>query len=783
MSIVFDENLDLFCLETANTSYIIGLADHRTFVGHVYYGKRVRGQDLRYLLRTGEAPFVPSENERERCSFYDTFPSEYSGNGVGDYRESSIAVRTQAGQHAVMPTYVSYEITDQKPQLPGLPSAFDREHTAQTLILHCRDEVLQLNVDLYYTVFEENDMITRSVRISNQSKEAVYLTKAYSACMDMDDDSYEMLTLHGSWARERQMDRRPLGYGKTSVGSIRGESSHQEHPFMAWMKSSTTQTAGEVYAMHFIYSGNFIAQLEKSQFDSIRAVMGIHPADFSWKLESEEAFYTPEVALTFSAEGLGKMTRNFHDFYRNHLIRSKYRNQKRPILINNWEATYFDFNTEKLLDIAKLASQYGIEMLVMDDGWFGHRNDDSTSLGDWFVNEKKLPGGLNYLVDEVNKLGMKFGIWMEPEMISPDSELYKEHPDWAIAVKGRTGTLSRNQYVLDFSRKDVRDCIYEKIRAILNSANIEYVKWDMNRTFSDYYSQSLPAAQQGEVAHRYVLGLYRCMEELTRRFPEILFEGCAAGGNRFDPGILCYFPQIWGSDDTDACCRADIQTNYSYGYPLSTVSAHVSACPNHQTLRRTPLTTRFAVAAFAVLGYECNFCDCTREELEEIRAQIALYRKWRSVLQQGTFYRGRTFADGNLTEWTCVSEDQTQAVGMLMQKLAEPNTQFHAYYPKGLAKEKRYHFTNRALTYSILEFGDLVNTVAPVHIRPDSVTHHLLAKFVKMDGETEDFCAYGDALMYGGVHLHPAYGGTGYDENVRYFPDFASRLYLMDCNL
>ena len=783
MSIVFDENLDLFCLETANTSYIIGLADHRTFVGHVYYGRRVRRQDLRYLLRTGEAPFVPSGNERECCSFYDTFPAEYSGNGVGDYRESSIAVRTQAGQHAVMPTYVSYEITDQKPELPGLPSAFDREHTAQTLILRCRDEVLQLDVDLYYTVFEENDMITRSVRISNQSKEAVYLTKAYSACMDMDDDAYEMLTLHGSWARERQMDRRPLGYGKTSVGSIRGESSHQEHPFMAWMKSSTTQTAGEVYAMHFIYSGNFIAQLEKSQFDSIRAVMGIHPADFSWKLESEESFYTPEAVLTFSAEGLGKMTRNFHDFYRNHLIRSKYRNQKRPILINNWEATYFDFNTEKLLDIAKLASQYGIEMLVMDDGWFGHRNDDSTSLGDWFVNEKKLPGGLNYLVDEVNKLGMKFGIWMEPEMISPDSELYKEHPDWAIAVKGRTGTLSRNQYVLDFSRKDVRDCIYEKIRAILNSANIEYVKWDMNRTFTDYYSGALPPERQGEVAHRYVLGLYRCMEELTRRFPEILFEGCAAGGNRFDPGILCYFPQIWGSDDTDACCRADIQTNYSYGYPLSTVSAHVSACPNHQTLRRTPLTTRFAVAAFAVLGYECNFCDCTREELEEIRAQIALYRKWRSVLQQGTFYRGRTFADGNLTEWTCVSEDQTQAVGMLMQKLAEPNTQFHAYYPKGLAKEKRYHFTNRALTYSILEFGDLVNTVAPVHIRPDSVTHHLLAKFVKMDGETEDFCAYGDALMYGGVHLHPAFGGTGYDENVRYFPDFASRLYLMDCNL
>ena len=333
--------------------------------------------------------------------------------------------------------------------------------------------MLQLDVDLYYTVFEENDMITRSVRISNQSKEAVYLTKAYSACMDMDDDAYEMLTLHGSWARERQMDRRPLGYGKTSVGSIRGESSHQEHPFMAWMKSSTTQTSGEVYAMHFIYSGNFIAQLEKSQFDSIRAVMGIHPADFSWKLESEESFYTPEAVLTFSAEGLGKMTRNFHDFYRNHLIRSKYRNQKRPILINNWEATYFDFDTDKLLDIAREAKKDGIEMLVMDDGWFGKRNKDDSSLGDWVVNEEKIKGGLKNLVDKVNEIGLEFGIWFEPEMISPDSNLYKEHPEWAIQIPGREATESRCQYVLDLSRPEVQDYAYESVVKILRSANMK----------------------------------------------------------------------------------------------------------------------------------------------------------------------------------------------------------------------------------------------------------------------------------------------------------------------
>ena len=691
MSIVFDENLDLFCLETANTSYIIGLADHRTFVGHVYYGKRVRGQDLRYLLRTGEAPFVPSENERERCSFYDTFPSEYSGNGVGDYRESSIAVRTQAGQHAVMPTYVSYEITDQKPELPGLPSAFDREHTAQTLILHCRDEVLQLDVDLYYTVFEENDMITRSVRISNQSKEAVYLTKAYSACLDMDDDAYEMLTLHGSWARERQMDRRPLGYGKTSVGSIRGESSHQEHPFMAWMKSSTTQTSGEVYAMHFIYSGNFIAQLEKSQFDSIRAVMGIHPADFSWKLESEESFYTPEAVLTFSAEGLGKMTRNFHDFYRNHLIRSKYRNQKRPILINNWEATYFDFNTEKLLDIAKLASQYGIEMLVMDDGWFGHRNDDSTSLGDWVVNENKIKGGLKNLVEKVNDLGMKFGIWFEPEMISPDSKLYEEHPDWAIAIPGRTASLCRNQYVLDLSRRDVLEHTYESVASILRGANIEYVKWDMNRQLSDIGSALLLADCQGELMHRYVLGVYELQERLLQEFPHLLLENCSGGGARFDPGMLYYSPQIWCSDDTDAIERLKIQEGTMMIYPLSTMGAHISDCPNHTVGRVTPFETRGYVALAGTFGYELDITKISKEEQEMIPQQTKMYHKYNDLVRRGDYYRLASFSSNH--EYDCymvVSKDKKEALITYVQVLAQPNCHSRKLFLKGLSEDMTY---------------------------------------------------------------------------------------------
>ena len=705
MSIVFDEKLDLFHLETEHTSYVIGLADKRTYVGHVYYGKRIRLQDMRYLLRIGEPPYVPSENNRERCSFYDTFPFEYSGNGVGDYRESAIAVTTVEGQHAILPTYVSYEITKEKPLLAGLPSSFDRDKNAETLIIHCTDSVLNVNVDLYYTVFEDTDMITRSVHICNQDEKPIYLTKALSACLDMDDNDYEMLTLHGSWARERQMDRRAIGYGKTSVGSIKGESSHQEHPFMAWMTKNATQTTGEVYAMHFIYSGNFIAQLEKSQFDSIRAVMGIHPADFGWKLESGDSFDTPEVVLTYSSDGLGTMTRNFHDFYRKHLIRSKYRNQKRPILINNWEATYFDFNTEKLLDIARTAAERGIEMLVMDDGWFGHRNDDSTSLGDWFVNEEKITGGLKYLVDEVNKLGLKFGIWMEPEMISPDSKLYKEHPDWAIAVKDRVGTLSRNQYVLDLSRKEVRDCIYDKIYAILSSANIAYVKWDMNRQLTDMGSLMLPADRQGELAHRYVLGVYEMQERLIHDFPDLLLENCSGGGARFDPGMLYYSPQIWCSDDTDAIDRLSIQEGTSLIYPLSTMGAHVSDCPNHTVGRVTPFKTRGDVALAGTFGYELDITKIAPEEQEAISGQVALYHKYNDLVREGDYYRIASLRENHYYDcYMVVAKDKSEALVTFVNVHARPNYHSKRISLQGLDPKRDYRLEETGVLYG----GDLL---------------------------------------------------------------------------
>lgn len=497
--------------------------------------------------------------------------------------------------------------------------------------------------------------------------------------------------------------------------------------------------------------------------------------------------------MAYSHAGYNGMSQCMHRFVREHIVRGVWRDKTRPVLLNSWEASYFDINERKLLALAKEGKKAGIELFVMDDGWFGERNDDSHSLGDWEANRKKLPGGLEGLCRKIKALGLSFGIWVEPEMVNVNSRLYERHPDWVLEIPGKPHAEGRNQRILDLTQKAVQDFIIAKMSEVFSSADISYVKWDMNRTFTDYYSKALPAAQQGEVAHRYVMGLYRCMKELTKRFPEILFEGCSAGGNRFDLGMLCYFPQIWASDDTDALCRAEIQNGYSYGYPMSVISAHVSACPNHQTLRVTPLETRFHVAAFGVCGYECNFCDMKKEELEAVRAQIALYKEWREVLQKGNFYRGRSFFDGaktgesclsnlpgNQMEWTCVSEDQSKAVGFLMQKLVVPNTQFHYYQAKGLNPDFKYHFYNRTIRYNVKDFGDLVNTVSPVHLKQDSIAHNLVAKFVRMDGEIEDCHAYGDTLMYSGVKLKQAFGGTGFNGEVRFFPDFGSRMYFME---
>lgn len=697
MNITYNETNRIFKLDTPHTSYCIGVVDEENFLGHVYYGRSLASDDLAYLMRTGEPPFVPSQNNRDRCSFLDAFPMEYTGHGLGDYREGAFSVRTLAGHTGVSLSYVSHSIYDGKKALSGLPATFGEKGECKTLEITCEDKVLKLQVVLSYSIFADTDAIARSVRVVNNSGEALYLTKVMSACFDMDNDDYEVITLHGSWARERAMQTVPIRKGKQSVGSVRGESSHQEHPFMAWKSKNTTEETGDVYAMNFVYSGNFLAQIEESQFGSIRAMMGIHPQDFCWKLEAGESFQAPEVICMYSADGLGGMTRNFHDLYRNHLIRGTYKDKKRPILINNWEATYFNFDTEKLLAIARQASALGIEMLVMDDGWFGKRDDDNSGLGDWFVNETKLKGGLKYLVDEVNKLGMKFGIWVEPEMISPDSDLYREHPDWAIQIPGRVGSLARNQYVLDLTRKEVRDCIYERIAAVLHSANIEYVKWDMNRQLSDLGSYGLPADRQGELCHRQALAVYEMQERLVTDFPNLLLENCSGGGARFDPGMLYYSPQIWCSDDADAIERLSIQAGTALIYPLSTMGAHVSDCPNHTVGRTTPFETRGYVALAGTFGYELDVTKIPEADRNMIPDQVAMYHKYNDLVRRGDYYRIARYAENHYFDcYAVVAKDKSEALVTYVQVLNRPNYHSRRICIPGLDPQKIYVIENAA---------------------------------------------------------------------------------------
>ena len=686
----FDEKNKVFLLNTENTSYGIAIVDDR-YVEHLYYGAKLVETDIRYLLREDEAPFTPSVNKRETGAFLDFAPMEYPETGMGDYRESALCVRDTEGHRASELCYEGYEILAGKPALEGLPATWGDDSQCSTLKIFCRDSLLGMKVTLIYSVFQGSDALTRSVLIENEGEDPLYIEKVLSACLDMDDKNFEVLSLAGSWARERHIQRLPLGYGRQNVASFKGESSHQEHPFMALVTPGTTQDHGEVYGMNFVYSGNFIAQAEKSQFDSVRMTMGIHPEGFTWKLEPGEKFTAPEVVMVYSAEGLGRMTRTFHDLYREHLIRSPYLHEKRPILINNWEATYFDFDEKKLLEIAKDASELGIEMLVMDDGWFGKRSLDDSSLGDWYVNEEKIKGGLHELVENVKKLGMKFGIWIEPEMISPESELYRKHPDWALQIPGRDITQSRAQYVLDFSREEVVDGIYEMIADVLRSADISYVKWDMNRQLSTLGSYALPADRQGELSHRYMLGVYRMQERLITDFPHLLLENCSGGGARFDAGMLYYSPQIWCSDDTDAIERLAIQEGTALIYPVSAMGAHVSVCPNHTVGRTTPFETRGDVALLGTFGYELDITKLSAEEKEQVKEQVRKYHKYNDLIREGDYYRLESASDnGFYDSWMIVEKDKSRALLFYVQMLARANTKSRFVRLAGLDSGKRY---------------------------------------------------------------------------------------------
>ncbi len=689
MGIKFLEQHNIFKLDAKDTSYVITVVDDM-YLGHCYFGKKISDEDISYSARVFEHPLPPSKNARDKVPFYDAFHWEYSTNGLGDFRESSIEVLDKNGHTAVDVIYKSYEIIKGKPVLPNMPSTFGSEADCETLYLNCTDEVLKLDIILVYTVFSNLNVITRNVILKNNDTDSINITKVLSTCIDFDNNKFDLLSLHGAWGRECHVVRRPITVGKQGVSSSKGKSSSQDNPFIAVMDNNANEDYGNVYGFSFVYSGNHYAQAEGCQFDTTRVVMGINPHGFNWELKPNEEFYSPEVAIVYSANGLGEMSRTYHDLYRNHLIRGEFKDKKRPILINNWEGTYFDFDTEKLLDIARESSKLGIEMLVMDDGWFGCRNNDNTSLGDWFVNEDKLKGGLKYLVDEVNKLGMKFGIWFEPEMVSPDSDLYRAHPDWCIHIPNREHNLCRNQLMLDFTKKEVRDHIFDLIKNILNSANIEYVKWDMNRRLTNAGSLFLNSANQRELAHRYVLGVYEVMDRFNREFPHVLLENCSSGGSRLDPGMLYYSPQIWVSDDADAIERLKIQHGASLVYPVSAQGAHVADCPNHTVGRTTPFETRGYVALSGTFGYELDVTRISQKERDMIPKQVEMYHKYNDLIRMGDLYRiSNTFEE----DFSCVSyvqKDKSEVLVVYVEALRRPNYRARRIKLKGLDSTKSY---------------------------------------------------------------------------------------------
>lgn len=723
------EELLTFALESPGATYAFAVSEEG-FLLHVYYGKKLGDDDLLYLLRLNENPYSLKSNLREKVAFMDSRGFEYPCHGTGDFREPCFMVMDKDGMSACELKYRSHAIVKGKPVLqqkefPCIPATWGSQDEAETLVVTLYDSHLGIRADLLYTVFSGLDVITRSVHFYNEGSDSVELKSVLSTCVDFDSDEYDMITLNGGWARERMIERAPLRRGKQRIDSARGESSHQCNPFAALVSRTADEDSGETFGFNLIYSGNFVAQAEVSQYGRTRFVMGINPFDFAWKLLPGYDFQTPEAVMVYSPQGIGQMSRTFHDLYRSHLIRGEWKDRTRPVLINNWEATYFGFTSEKLISIAKQASSLGIEMLVMDDGWFGHRDCDDSSLGDWFVYEKKLSGGLKHLVDEVNALGMKFGIWFEPEMVSPDSELYRTHPDWAIQVNGRTPSLCRAQYVLDFSNKEVRDFVYGMMKSILDCANIEYIKWDMNRPLTDVGSLSLPADRQRELWHRYVLGVYELMDRLTSDYPHILLENCSGGGGRFDGGMLYFSPQIWTSDDTDAVERLKIQHGTSLCYPPSSMGAHVSDCPNHTVGRTTPFATRGDVALAGTFGYELDVTRISAQDRAEIPLQIEKFKKYNPLVRTGDLYRiGNMFRDSTWDAWMFVAKDKTEALLTVVQVLDRPNYASRMFRLKGLEAERTYRVEELGLT---LSGRTLMNAGIPIEMHGDfsSRTFHI----------------------------------------------------------
>lgn len=739
MAIQFHEKAREFHLYNKEVSYIMKIMENGQ-IENLYYGKRIKDrEDFSYLHEEISRPLTSVNVPEPGVLSMEYTKQEYPSYGTGDYRSPAFTVLQEDGSRISAFAYVGHNIFNGKKELKPLPATYtESDEEAQTLEIILYDDLIDTELVLSYTIYEAYPVITRNARFTQKGTEKIVLERALSMSVEFGDMDFEMVHLAGAWARERYVKTRKLEMGIQSIQNLHGTGSSAEHnPFLALKRLHTTESQGEVYGFSLVYSGNFLAQTEVTTFDLTRVTMGIHPEGFSWELNQGETFQTPEVVMVYSDQGLNKMSQVYHRLYRTRLMRGYWRDKARPILLNNWEATYFDFNEEKILNIAKKAKEVGVELFVLDDGWFGARNDDYRGLGDWYVNLEKLPDGISGLSRKIEALGLKFGLWVELEMVNKDSDLYRAHPDWIIGAPGRFESHGRHQHVLDFSRKEVVDYIYEMISKVLRESSISYIKWDMNRYMSEPYSRGASAAHQGMVMHKYILGVYDLYTRLTTEFPEILFESCASGGARFDPAMLYFAPQTWTSDDTDASERVKIQYGTSMVYPVVSMGSHVSAVPNHQLLRTTPLETRGNVAYFGTFGYELDLNLLSDEEIEIVKKQITFMKQYRDLIQvEGDFYRLLSPFAGNDAAWMVVSRDQTEAIAGFYQRLNKINASWLRLRLQGLNEDSLYEVSRNVL------------------------------------GETKSYQAYGSELMYAGIPIDR-------EELNEKGGDFASLLYVL----
>lgn len=774
MSITYDKGV--FALDTDRTSYIFRVTKFR-HLEHIHYGERVKASDAEALSVKHDIQLGSSVmyDESDDCYCLDNLCLEWSGVGRGDYRQTPIEAKMPDGSFSSDFLYDSHEIVSGCIPIQSLPAAYDDENAAQTLIIRMRERDRAVTLELYYTVFPASNVISRRCVIENNCEGDISLRRIMSMSLDMPDRGFLMHSFDGGWIKETHRHVRPVEYGIYVNSSTTGASSNRHNPGFLLSEKNTGEDFGRAWGFNLVYSGNHCGVAERSNHDLVRIQLGINPNCFDWTVRPGERFEAPEAVMTFSERGFNGLSANFHDFVNNNIVRGIWKNVERPVLINNWEACFFKFDREKLLKLAKRAKSIGVELFVLDDGWFGARDSDTAGLGDYDVNLKKLPGGLGEFAGSIEKLGMKFGLWFEPESVNVDSGLYRAHPDWAIKPPTGKPCFGRNQLLLDLTRQEVRDYIVENVGRTLDSARISYVKWDMNRHMSDAYSPLL--SNQGEFSHRYIMGLYEVLGRIFTPRPHILLESCSSGGNRFDLGMLCYSPQIWASDDTDPIERLDIQGGLSYLYPQSTMGAHVSAAPHQQTLRDTPLSTRFNVAAFGVLGYELELKYMTKAELKELRGQIAFYKKHRKTLQYGRFYRFDEHRDNKL-HWQVSSKDGKEHVVGCFQKLCTASEGYDMLSVHGLEPSARYHLVCKRQSLFIKRLGGLVKHVMPLELDPDGFVLRTANKFFTMPDGAEDFVASGAALM-SGVGLNNQFLGTGYNERLHMLGDFGSALYTI----